>query len=52
MRSRLSSRIRREDDDVFFHQSFIEKDLEEGDEVEFEIEEDGRGARAADLRRP
>jgi cold shock CspA family protein len=30
----------------------MEKDLEEGDEVEFEIEEDDRGAGAADLRRP
>ena len=32
------------EDDVFFHQSFIEKDLEEGDEVEFKIEEDDRAA--------
>jgi CspA family cold shock protein len=37
-----------EDDDVFFHQSFIE----EGDEVEFGIEEGDRGPRATDLRRP
>jgi len=41
-----------EDDDVFFHMEDIEgPDLEEGEEVSFDIEESDKGPRAKNLRR-
>jgi CspA family cold shock protein len=40
------------DDDVFFHMEDVGgPDLEEGDEVEFEIEQADKGPRAVNLRR-
>jgi CspA family cold shock protein len=40
------------DDDVFFHMEDVGgPDLEEGQEVEFEIEEADQGPRAVDLQR-
>ena len=40
------------DDDVFFHMEDIEgPDLEEGEEVSFDIEETDKGPRAKNLRR-
>lgn len=40
------------EEDVFFHQSFIEGvELEEEDEVEFGIKEEDRGPQAIDLRK-
>ena len=41
-----------EDDDVFFHMEDIEgPDLEEGEEVSFEVEEADQGPRAKNLER-
>jgi len=41
-----------EDDDVFFHMEDIEgADLEEGEEVRFEVEEADQGPRAKNLER-
>jgi CspA family cold shock protein len=41
-----------EDDDVFFHMEDVEgPDLEEDEEVEFEIEESEKGPRATNVRR-
>jgi CspA family cold shock protein len=40
------------DDDVFFHMEDVEgADLDEGEEVEFEIEESEKGPRATGVRR-
>jgi len=40
------------DDDVFFHMEDVEgPDLEEGEEVRFEVEEADEGPRAKDLER-
>ncbi len=41
-----------EDDDVFFHMEDVGgPDLEEGEEVEFEVEEADKGPRAVDVER-
>lgn len=40
------------DEEIFFHQSFIDgPDLEEDEEVEFDVEQDEKGPRAANLHR-
>ncbi|QIO22821.1 cold-shock protein [Haloarcula sp. JP-L23] len=39
------------EEDVFFHQSAIDPDLTEGEEVKFDVEQSDRGPRAANLRR-
>ncbi|WP_254270995.1 cold-shock protein [Haloarcula marina] len=39
------------EEDVFFHQSEIDPDLEEGEAVTFDIERGERGPRAVNLRR-